>query len=75
MLDVEYRNFLVTWEKACSDRKSPDIHALKQYDFEISGGFIDFVAAPNEKLWYYEPEENERASNILNKVISTVYRI
>ncbi|GMR43101.1 hypothetical protein PMAYCL1PPCAC_13296, partial [Pristionchus mayeri] len=66
-LDNEYMRFIDVWKKAFTD---PDArNELKRYDYALAGAPADFVAQPNDKLWFL-PADSSVSRNPLFKLIA-----
>ncbi|GMS91379.1 hypothetical protein PENTCL1PPCAC_13554, partial [Pristionchus entomophagus] len=64
-LDNEYMHFIEVWKKAFADPEARN--ELKRYDYALASAPADFVAKPNDKLWYL-PSDPTISRNPLTRI-------
>ncbi|KAF8357978.1 hypothetical protein PRIPAC_92973, partial [Pristionchus pacificus] len=64
-LDNEYMRFIEVWKKAFDDNEARN--ELKRYDYALAGAPADFVAKPNDNLWYL-PSDSTASRNPLTRL-------
>ncbi|GMT19687.1 hypothetical protein PFISCL1PPCAC_10984, partial [Pristionchus fissidentatus] len=65
MLDNEYMHFIQVWRRAFSDPEARN--ELKRFDYALAGAPADFVAQPNDKLWFL-PADPTASRNPLTRI-------